>query len=176
MKNHKPEIISLVRLMAHELKSCDANGMDLYFMVSSKSIKQKKDSTAIINHLRNHVFSGESNITQPLEGLLADYEAEIVNYNKRLRRYTSASGLNKKVWEKRLNPIKPLNIYILTNGKCALDHDASELIGSTTQFLHKYHHSRRQLGIEIIRFGDDQIARAKLKELDDLDQHTAIPL
>jgi hypothetical protein len=176
MKDHKPEVISLVGLMAHELKSCDANGMDLYFMVSSNSIKQKKDSTAIINHLRNHVFSGESDITRPLEGLLADYEAEIVNYNKQLRRYTSASGVKKKIWEKTLSPIKPLNIYILTNGKCALGRDASKLIGSTTQFLHRYHHSRRQLGIEIIRFGDDQIARDKLKKLDDLDQHTDIPL
>jgi hypothetical protein len=176
MELHKPEVISLVKLMAHELKGCDANGMDLYFMVSPKCIKKKKDSTPIINHLENHVFSGKSDITHPLKRLLDDYEAEIVNYNQRLRRYTSASGLKKIILEKRLNPIKPLNIYILTNGECALAHDASELIGSTTQYLHKYHHSRRQLGIEIIRFGDDQIARAELKKLDDLDQHTAIPL
>jgi hypothetical protein len=174
MQPHWNLLIELVRMMAHELKSFDHDGMELRFMSSQKGWTSTK-STTLTKELQNHIRKGKSDINKVLGILLYDYTTKLRVHTQKLRQYQSTSGV-KSIMRRKPPRVKPLYIYILTDGKWEDGDDATKMIRETAMHLKKDNHSRRQLGIEIIRFGNDPDSKARLKALDDLDQNQEDPL
>lgn len=161
--------------MAHELKPLDTNGMELKFMISD-DILTAKTATGLTSVLESHRRKGKSNINERLGSILQGYEADLASFSKRMREYREASGHKRVLLKRKPTQVKPLNIYIFTDGKWEKDNDATDIIRSAADCLRKYNRSRHQLGIEIVRFGDDPDAKLRLQALDDLGKQQSGPL
>ncbi len=176
MQSHWDVLVDLVHVMAYELKSSDSDGMDLKFINSPKVLNSTK-STALRKDLQSHVLTtGKSSINKVLDLLLEEYVLKLRTHTQKLREYQSPSGMMKSIVRRKPSRVKPLYIYIFTDGKWGDSDAATETIRETAKYLKKFNYTRRQLGIEIIRFGDDPDAKKRLKALDDLDQDLPDPL
>lgn len=147
MGKHWRALKEFFAAFAYFIKRLDRDGLDLYFSVSRKSRKGEKDTTPLIELVKEHAPTNvPSNLAMRLEELLGDYKRKLTSWSQ----------------------VKGLQIYILTDGVWYTDSDAEELIRSFIRFLDAKSWPQNTIGIQFIRFGDNEGGIARLEKLDKL--------
>jgi hypothetical protein len=154
MHQYWPEVTRLVKLLVYLIKERDPDGADLYFLGSDTRHKVKT-ATAALDQLRAHMCKGHSSIS----GRLGE---EVQRYCQKFSRAKSFLGMS----------VRPRTLYILTDGVLAHgDHrQGHQEIRTLTVKLLEMSYSRKQFGIQFIRFGNDPGGIHRLDVLDSLNQ------
>ncbi|KAK5729695.1 hypothetical protein LTR17_011772 [Elasticomyces elasticus] len=158
MKPHKNALKQLVQLLVYVTKTKDPDGVDLYFLSSNKLHKVKHSSDAL--RLLGKPFSGQCSIN----GRLGD---EIHKYCKDIDMHARLTVAPRK-----------RSIYILTDGalRHGDDFQGHDRIKSLVSKLVSARMGREQIGIQFIRFGNDQQGIDRLDRLDNLSQSANLGL
>ena len=152
------DVINLIDILAYMTKDSDPDGLELHFTIHTKTIKAKK-ATILTDQLRRMTPDGKSDISQRLGTILQDYQQKLAYQNQNKSRRTSLLSRKSKT-------VRPLNIYILTDGIWQDRTDAKPPIQMIVNKLIDLQLLRQQIGISFIRFGKSEVGLERLKELD----------
>jgi len=161
MRSHRNSVYETVQFLAWLLKGYDKDGIDMYFMKEKgKHHARARSSSDLLPHVKQTMKAcqGTSDVSFRLGTILHDYRDSWVQ-SLHSKRFSLSGFLNS-------SKIKPLSIYVLTDGEWELGSDPSRLICDTAMFLEQQGAPASQLGIQFIRFGDRPENRAKLEHLD----------
>ncbi|KPI38136.1 uncharacterized protein AB675_1060 [Cyphellophora attinorum] len=140
-------------------KKLDLDGSTVCFIASSKQIEHQHITELTKFVQRNLHFEGKPNFAHRLEKILEWYRTK-------LRGQPNA---------------KPISLYVFTDGTWRGTDDAdptspeedielqdvANVIDNTVEFLESRRARLKQVGIQFIRYGDDEVGRARLEWLDD---------
>lgn len=154
MRPHRDDVSAVLHVLAYMLKEYDRDGMDLYFTVS-QSKYNSKTSTGLLNQYRAAAaHQGTSDIGSRLGSILHEYEVKLRHHES--RRWSLFAP----------RPMKPLNVYVLTDAVWQPQSDAAGPIASMVETLRDLRYPRKQVGIQFIQFGKDPACVQKLELLD----------
>jgi hypothetical protein len=157
MTNHWQELTGLVGVLAYIVKSADPDGIDMFYTISPKSVKRATDSSTLMKSVQRTRPQGISDIGIGLNSILGPYNLKLE------RRFGSPT-----VAASALEDIRPLSLYVLTDGVWQPDSDAETPIKELVRTLLKQRKlNKKQVGIQFIRFGNNPAGIAKLEYLDD---------
>lgn len=146
----------LTYIFASLLKPYDDDGMDVYFPSSeSEAPLNSKKVTPLMQSLFGHPTRNTSDIGSKLESLVTDYIDKIEGRFPK----TSRLSIRKPI-------LKPLNVYVLTDGIWDSKSDAEKPITRLVNALEDHQRVQKQVGIQFIFFGNDEQARQRLQRLD----------
>lgn len=159
-KNHWPAVVDTFKALAHLTDEVDPDGIDLYFRSSPESTK--KLGLKLLNKWMGVDRLVDKVISQGTkqEDIIFDMEESI-------------SKILDQVKEKISRKSPKTSIYILTDGIwddatnsgniCGVDNAIRSLVGE----MSRQNQMRSKISIQFIRFGDSEVAKARLKYLDD---------
>jgi hypothetical protein len=155
MATHWKEVIALVSLLSYIVKSADPDGLDMHYTISSKSVSSKKDSSDLVKSLQKTTPQGVSNLGMVLGNILG-------SYNERLEKTLGSTAVRSQ------HGLRPLSLYVLTDGNWQPESDAETPIKEVVRNLHAHRKLNvHQVGIQFIRFGDTDAVKTMLGRLDD---------
>ncbi|CZR62093.1 uncharacterized protein PAC_11990 [Phialocephala subalpina] len=154
MKPYWPELVALVGGLAYVVKNCDPDGIELSYTISPKPV-QSKDSSKLVASLNATTPLGKSNVGNALNRILTKYEEKLGRLH--------GSGIASHA---RVN-VRPLSLYILTDGVWQHKCDAATPIRTLVKTLRGFNMGKGQVGIQFIRFGNDPTGVQRLVDLDD---------
>lgn len=131
-------------------KRLDPNGSELQFIMSEKH-KERKNTTELVAMVSamQYDMKGESNFASRLGKILQAYKAKLEK-----KRHT-----------------RPISLYIFTDGRWQSGHGQLAGVARAIQrivlFLEEIRAPDKQVGIQFIRFGNDEIGRERLRYLDE---------
>src|ERR1700744_4712885 len=105
MKDHWNAVIELFNVLAYIAKRLDDNRLEMFFTVSP-GVKKFKNTTPAVIHLQGITPSNYSNIDLRLGILLDEYKAKMLQHYNKL----------KSAYRVRRPRLKPLSLYVLTDG------------------------------------------------------------
>ncbi|KAL8919647.1 MAG: hypothetical protein Q9208_006679 [Pyrenodesmia sp. 3 TL-2023] len=156
MKQYKKHIADVVSLLAYIVKDSDDDGLDIHFTQSASKINSKK-STEISSAIYQQPYIGISDMRGRLGTILQEhinrFGAPVTPSRSRFGRHRSP------------HPQKRLSFYILTDAKWQPT-DVGEIIKDMVQKMKDKGLPKEHVGIQFIRFGEDQASIDKLDELD----------
>ncbi|KAK3645604.1 hypothetical protein LTR56_009044 [Elasticomyces elasticus] len=162
MRPYLTALKQLVLLLVYVTKKMDRDGVELYFLSSDKVHKVKSSTEAVDLLNTNLTFKSQCSI----EGRLGD---EIHKYCRHIDRYLK---------QHKKKPLVKRSIYILTDG--ALHHgdgvQGHDIIKNLVSKVLLAGMHRMQIGIQFIRFGNDQQGIDRLDRLDHLGQSASLGL
>jgi len=171
-RQRQSEVADYVDVLSYMVKRHDKDGIDLYYFNSSDCVEGSKNSTKLVLSVRGHRFSG---VSSPENSLVKKLDA----YSKKIKAYASRT-LEDQSHGRRLHlPLglskapklpAPLSVYVLTDGVWQLggDDDLEETIRDLIKNLRAAKCTRKQIGIQFIRFGNDPVGIERLNALDRL--------
>ncbi len=151
MQCHQLEVRDHLDHLVYMVKETDPDGVELRFSMFKDKLRFK-NTKPLLEAFDRKMAEGESNIRIPLLQILEEYEEKLENRAR------------KKRWSR--GPVRPLNLYILTDGVWQPHCDATEIISDMVNMLTKYGVRRENFGIQFIRFGNDADGIARLEKLD----------
>lgn len=149
MRRHWPELTKVFGILAYMIKPHDKDGLDVCF-TSSKTLSNEKHTSklvAIIEKKMNEKDKGWRDISGTLESVLGGYA----------RKLKTRTGVQN---------VRPLNVYILTDGCWTPSCDVVPAIDNIVNTLLELKLPEKQVGLQFISFGDDKDGLARLKLLD----------
>lgn len=152
MKDHWDDVVSLFSVLAYIAKRLDNDKLEMYFTVS-KNEKTFKDTTPAVSHLKNTKPDTCCNFNMRLMEILRSYQQ---NLEPRVRKRFSWS---------RSKVAKPLSLYVFTDAAwqgC----DGVAPVEAMIEKLKKLELPKGQVGIQFIRFGNDETGIKRLEYLD----------
>jgi hypothetical protein len=158
MAPHWPNVLKLLDIMAYIVKKADPDGVDVYLAIDpdGKCQRRSKNTRHLVKFASEHCPSQAppgngliSNISPLLDSILQKY---------RQRNFGRFLGASKAV--------PKLSLYIFTDGSCCSQPGFDEPIRATVQKLHELDKSQNQIGVQFIRFGDDDDGKLTLEHLD----------
>ena len=158
MKVHRKTIIDIIELLPYMLKNSDPDGIDMHFTKSSRQLKSKKKTKALIEAVKEERFVGTSNIAILLNQIFEDYKAKLSSGPQ-----PSHSFFRRTYTTRRP---RPLNVYTLTDGMWEPRCDIEPIIRALVMNLRERGLPKDQIGIQFIRFGDEREGKEKLEHLD----------
>jgi len=164
MKEHWDELREVCEILAYMVKEKDPDGFDLHFTVSLEQHKFRRASP-LEKVLREKRQRGTTDIAVRLNNIITAFES-------RLRSATPSSRFDRKSRSTPFqDPVRPMSLYILTNGLWEPRSDAEKsirhLVNRMMQNeLHEYHFM-----IQFITFGN-----VKNPQLEHLDSGLDLPL
>jgi len=157
MLPHWDEVLKVLEALAYLVKNMDPDGIDVQFMNSCQHNCRGKNRKDLIKKFRKVIPSGQCPIGVALHRVLPAY------YPKQTSKRTS--WLSKPVGDQ-----PGVNIYILTDGVWSEGQECFSTVQSHIRQLAsrlgevgKLEH----VGIQFIRFGDDEVGTKRLDTLDD---------
>lgn len=159
MSTHWGDVEAVFVVLAKIVKAADPDGIDLHFTMSdevhnSKTVWGSNSSSKLVKQVRErrHKLRGTINITYRLDAILGPHIAKLSN-----------------AYSRRGGTIRPLNIYVLTDGVWEPGCDPSSTIKNIVDKLTEFGYSNdsKQVGIQFISFGNDKNGLKRLKDLDD---------
>ncbi|KAL8842972.1 MAG: hypothetical protein Q9176_002275 [Flavoplaca citrina] len=150
MKAYWEDVISFFHVFAYFTKKLDKDGLEMWFTVSTKQVKfhDTKKAVAYLKKTRHDV---PSDIDMRLGQILGNYQKEM--QREKEKKHT--------IFSKLLKPVKPLSLYVLTDGTWP----GSDAVAPITEMiLQKL--PKKQVGVQFIRFGNDSTGIGKLEYLD----------
>ncbi|TVY91861.1 Serine/threonine-protein kinase [Lachnellula willkommii] len=147
-----PGVVKVFEALSYLVKETDDDGIDLLFTVSGERVSDRKSTTKLVQLVKEREHQGNTDINLRVNGLFEDYKAE---FNKR-----------KNLFSKDLKKVKPLSLYIFTNGVWEEGSDLSEIIRRLVRKLEDVGRTREQVGIEFISFGADPVGLKRMEYLD----------
>lgn len=160
MHQHWQAVLDLLDVLAYRLKSADPDGLELFFSMSEGGVKKKhtKQCLEAVTWKKPNVHTERiSNIAIRLSSILGEYE-------KKLRKQPSkVSSLFSK---SKQSELRPMNLYVFTDGKWQPDSEPDGPIRSLVKTLVEVNKLSGQVGIQLIQFGNDPQGSANLRWLD----------
>lgn len=111
-----------------------------------------RNSTQLTDYARRIKARGNTNLEESLGIVLKQYENKL---------FLHEEGMEPA-------PVRPLSIYILTDGQWARGGNPEVPMLSLAEALKKYELTRRQVGIQFITFGRYEPGLLHMKHLDDM--------
>ena len=149
----------LVGILAYMVKPYDSNGLELMCTNSSSKSITSKTSSKLVAYLEKTKPAGMSDISIRLNSILEQYKAKI----------HEVYGAGSRVTARARNDVRPLTLYILTDGvwqpKCDAEAPIKNLVRKLLEL--KSEVSRKQVGIQFIYFGNNATGKARVEKLDD---------
>jgi hypothetical protein len=130
-------------------KHLDPNGSELQFIRSEKR-KEKRTTSELVKMVSEmrHSLKGEANFAHRLNKILEAYKAKS---------------------QKKSNT-RPISLYVLTDGRWqggnAQLNDVARAVKRIVEFLDSSQAPDKKVGIQFIRFGNDEVGKQRLKYLD----------
>ncbi|TVY55320.1 Aurora kinase A [Lachnellula cervina] len=147
-----PGVVKVFEALSYLVKETDDDGIDLLFTVSGERVSARKSTTKLVQLVKEREHKGNTDINLRLNSLFDDYKAE---FHKR-----------KNIFSKDPKKVKPLSLYILTNGVWEEGSDLGEIIQRLVGKLENVGKTREQVGIEFISFGADPVGLGRMEYLD----------
>src|SRR5436190_1803367 len=161
MYQHWENAVKLFSLLAYMVKEADPDGLDLYFTIStigSEDHIKKRHTSDLVEAALGRRCEEMSDITIQLGHVLHKYQTK-------LRKHADASRLKFG----QTQPVRPMTVYIFTDGLWKPDCDPTRLILELVETLDRtIWAGGRQLGVQFIQFGHDPWVTDKLDKLDNL--------
>ena len=142
-------------------KKLDPNGAELNF-IKDPYTNEQKATTALYEKVNKvgYELAGETDFAARLDGIL-----------------NGPGGYIERL-EKSRSKTRPMTIYVMTNGRwhagesaeSTIDHQrrlAGNAIARAVDALERLHAMDKQVGIQFIRFGEDELGIKRLRYLDD---------
>jgi hypothetical protein len=148
--------MSVLYVLAYLVKDSDPDGMDLLYTVSLVKEKSKRPDR-LRDHLRTASCGGRTDISLRLSAILHEYAENLQGQAKPKRIF----GIIRKKKQTR-----PMNLYILTDAVWQPHCDAAKPIKTLIRKLDELGLPEYQVGIQFIRFGQNQEAINRLEHLD----------
>jgi hypothetical protein len=155
MNKHWKDVKSLLYVLAYLVKELDDDGLDMSFTISSQEKKFNHASKAVAYLDAMHP-NGLANINMRLSKLLMRYVNELEHPTPR----------NRFSLRSRQSSVKPLSLYIFTDGVWQPGYDGVPPIEALIEKLTALHLPKEQVGIQFIRFGNSEEGIKKLEYLD----------
>lgn len=152
MEQYWPSLKSLCLLLFEIVKDYDPDGVDFYFTVSQtqKSFRTRKALDAFL--AKTDPQPGPCNMSNRLGQILQAYQDRL----RQRDRLTSV--FHRKV--------RPISIYILTDGQWELGRDPSNVIKNLVDQMGNLMINKEQVGLQFISWGDDYEVQKRLERLD----------
>ncbi|PVH88884.1 hypothetical protein DL98DRAFT_565731 [Cadophora sp. DSE1049] len=159
MKVHWADVTMLVGILAYMVKPFDSNGLEMMYTISSSKSITSKHSSKLVASLEKTKPAGMSDISIRLNSILEQYKSKI----------HEVYGAGSRVTAKARNDVRPLTLYVLTDGvwhpKCDAETPIKNLVRTLLEL--KAEVSPKQVGVQFIYFGNNAIGKARVKKLDD---------
>jgi hypothetical protein len=159
MEPHWDDMTDLFAVIAWLIKDADPDGIEVYFTVSDGKPIKARNTTPLMAALKSKPRAGMTDIKLSLGRILDEYKSRL------LERKTHQSFW-KTAW-KTSKDVRPMTLYVLTDGRWEPPADAETPIRGLAKKLEDLGLQRSQIGIQFIRFGDDSEGLARLEFLDD---------
>ena len=160
MQKHWNEIKHLFDGLAYLIKELDPDGTELYFMIS-REWKRSEKTTPLLKILqsRDGHLQGTSNAVTTLARILQQYHDKL---DKESRDREQRSRFNFR----EPKEVRPMNIYIFTNGVWQPECDVVTPIRRMVTKLELLGKPNDHVGIQFIQFGNDPDGTQRLEHLD----------
>lgn len=156
MKQYRKHIADVISLLAYIVKDSDDDGLDIHFTQSAYKINSKR-STEISSAIYQQPYIGIPDMRGRLGTILQEH---INRFGTPVMSSRSRFGRQRSP-----HPQKRLSFYILTDAKWQPT-DVGEIIKDMVQKMKAKGLPKEHVGIQFIRFGEDQASIDKLDELD----------
>ena len=156
MRPYWQTVKNLVGTLAYIVKDCDPDGIELYYTISSDKLIKSTKSSVLIDSLNSTTPSGISDIGIRLSSILNQYKAKLHR--------TYGAGTSRTSFSRK--DIRPLNLYVLTDGVWQPECDAEAPIKELVKKLLELGMDKKKVGIQFISFGDDHLGLRRLDHLD----------
>lgn len=156
MKQYRKQVAEVVSLLAYLVKETDDNGLDLHFTQTKNKFNSKK-STEISSAGYQQHYMGISDMRGRLGTILQEH---IKRFGDPVLPPRSRFGRQRSP-----HPQKPLSFYILTDAKWQPT-DVGEIIKDLAHRMKAKGLPKDHVGIQFIRFGEDQASIEMLDKLD----------
>ena len=170
MRQHWDDVKSTFEALAYLVKTMDPDGIELRFANNRRYDSRGKDRKTLLKNFEKVKPSGQSQMGIALNNILPNY------YHNPHQSQAS----NRSSWSPRVEEQPAVNIYILTDGVGSPGHHCLSTIKShvTNLVNHLVATGRLQhVGIQFIRFGNDDVGRERLDILDNDElQHYKVPI
>lgn len=158
MNKHWDELLDVVEVLGFNLEDCDPDGIEIRFTMNSFTSKKRR-SKDILTYVRPKRPAWR---TPPRLSDMGFTLGEIVKtYRTRLEGTTTLARLKNKVRE-----VRPINIYILTDGMWKPESRAEQTIKSLVLMLEAKQKDENLIGIQFIQFGSESEGTEQLEYLD----------
>ena len=158
MGAHRSEARKVLEAMASMVKRYDPDGVDMLFTKSSREVRQTEKTESLLKAFDKESFTGKSDMRVKLGGILEDYKRKMTGQ----QRSTSLLRIFRPP-----EPQRRLSLYVLTDGIWQPECDVVTTITSTVTSLKTHNLLDKQIGIQFIRFGDEnEKAKRLLAHLD----------
>jgi hypothetical protein len=156
MSGHWGEVTDVFEALSYILKYVDPDGLDLSFTVSGESLKNYKVTSTLVQSVRDRKsrLKGTTDMNLKLTTLLENYQAALEKPPREVKSLF------------RRKPVRPLNLYILTDGIWEAKCDAEGPIRRLIKKLADLGKGRIQVGIEFISFGNNIAGLQRMDHLD----------
>ncbi|KAL9039625.1 MAG: hypothetical protein Q9214_004801 [Letrouitia sp. 1 TL-2023] len=156
MRLHRPDVLNVVSLLAYMLKDLDSNGLDVCFTHSTQKVnsgKSRKLSTVV----SQVDFRGKSDMRTCLSRLFHEHK----------NKFGTTIAPSRSWYRRHVPPTaqKPLSFYILTDGNW-LPNEVGPIIIDLVNRMQSKGLLKDHVGIQFIRFGENQQGIARLNHLD----------
>lgn len=150
----------LFKSLAYMVKDGDPDGIELYFTKFTKKHKNE-DTTPLLNALKRKRPGGFSDIKKRLYDILQQYQSSLSVGTIHGSRFS----FSLFSFRSAVTSVRPLSLYILTDGAWQDIINVERPIENLVQELVKHDYRADQVEIQFIRFGDNPDSIQRLGRL-----------
>ena len=156
MEAHRHDVHNVISLLTYMLKDSDPNGLDICFTQSKQKVNSGK-STKLSAAVSQVTYQGISDMRMRLSHILQEHKD----------RFGTPPTSSNRWYRRTISPDarKPLSFYILTDGRWQ-PNDVGPVIRDLVNNMKSKDLPKEHVGIQFIRFGQDEQGVARLNNLD----------
>lgn len=153
MKQHWGNVHKVFETLSYMVKEVDPNGFDLWFTGPGKPLKNQKHTTESLRTVEYRTKQGTTDINDKLQKIFDDYVEALKKPKSVVRAKFSKA-------------VKPLSLYVLTDGVWEQDCNPAHLVETFVKQLEDLGKVKGNLGVQFISFGEDPIGLGRMEFLD----------
>jgi hypothetical protein len=161
MADHWEEVRNVLDVLAYIVKDSDPDGLEFYFTIST-DYKRSTNPRELLKLLHGKCHIGSTDINLRLNEIIDKYRAKLDKYKAKLEHGSSKISTFLHID----HGVRPLNLYILTDGIWEAQSRPDTIIINLVQKLLKLDKTRQQVGIQFISFGNNPIGLDRMRKLD----------
>ena len=157
MAPHRMKVRGVIELLSSLTAPYDPNGLDLYFSTETAKLRPNSPEE-FLKQLQDRPAKGLPDFRHRFATIIENYQSKFGKRNtfSRLRHPNSTPSKGPR----------PLSLYVLTDGIWDRDCNLVTEIKALVALLLEHHLPNKHVGIQFIRFGNDAVAKERLKHLD----------
>ena len=154
MEEHWEKVCNVLDVLAYIVKDLESERVELYFTISTQN-KTSTTTMALLDPLYSKSHKGCTDINLRLNEIIDKYKTKLEHSPSKILSYL-----------KKEQSIRPLNLYILTDGVWETQSRPDSLIISLVDKLIKHDKTRQQVGIQFISFGSHPLGLDRMRKLE----------